>query len=170
MNSVVLMTTILLMGLLIGVAMNFLVENIIKQVDKIRVIFENNRLFKAKQAAVAKMKAAGDMHEWVNVPSTSGMILACKKTGYVPSLDGFIPLTFINNYLENLKAEEEYKVFRADRIYKIAQKYDLDVPKTEEIVEQIFSMKKDFALLRIEKLQKELQDRSATVKNEQGQV
>ena len=170
MDSAIILTTILLVGLLIGMFMNFLIQNIITQVQHLKAIFENNREFKAKEAAVAKMKAGGDMHEWISVPLNGAMTHVCKKTGYVPSINGFLPMQYINQYLENLKAEEEYKVFRADRIYKIAQKYDLDVPKTEEIVEKIFSMKKDFALMRIERLQKEMQDRSAAVKNEQGQV
>ncbi len=150
--------------------MNWLVGNIIAQVDNIRAIMKNNRLFKAKQAEVAKMKAAGDMHEWINVPSAGGTMLVCKKTGYAPSLDGFIPMQYINNYLENLKAEEEYKVFRAERIHKMALDNDSTVEKIEKIVEQVFSMKKDFALMRIEKLQKELQDRAAAVNDGQNQV
>ena len=170
MNDATILTTILLFGLVIGLAINWLVGNIITQVENIKAIMTNNKLFKSKQAAMEKMKAEGGMHEWVQVPTMQGMLLACKKTGWCPTLQGFLQLSHINSYLEAKKAEEEYKIFRDIRVGELADKHNMSFFDMEKLVEQIFSIKKDFHVERIAKLQREIEARAAAVKNGQNQV
>lgn len=173
MNSALLMTVILLLGLVIGLASEWLIHNIMIHVTDIKEQLANNRRFKEKQAEVEKMKANGDFHEWVSIPSfdpAGGTMLVCKRTGWCPTLKGFISTQHINRYLDNIQAEEEYKSFRAARIQLISAETNLSVSEVERIVESIFTMKKDFYVGRIAKLQKEIEAKAAAVKNEQPKV
>jgi hypothetical protein len=161
-----LLTTILLIGIGLGLAVKFLLNNIAYHWANIKAIWRNNAEFAKKQAEVEKMKANGDFHEWVSIPSVNGTMLVCKKTGYTPSLNGFVPVEMIASYLERVKREEEYKEFRNARVAALAQELNFDLPKMERIVEQIFSMKKDFTVLKLEQLSQDLSKRAQNVGNQ----
>ena len=170
MNDFTQLTTILVLGIFFGAVANFLIKNTPIQLDKIKTIIKNNANFAEKQAAVEKMKADGDFHQWETIPTLQGQAMVCIKTGWSPTLQGFIPMSFINNYLENRKAEAEYKEFRSARVQLLAHQLQLSIPAMEDVVEKVFSMKKDFLLLRVSKLQQELQDKAAAVDNEQNKI
>jgi len=170
MNDYVMLTTILLLGIFFGAVANYSIKTIVVHVEKIQKIIENNRLFKKKQEEVDKMKAEGGMHEWVSIKVNQGVeLMVCRKTGWCPTLNGFIPLKNIESALEMVKSEQEYKIFRDTRVLSIATKYNLSLETTEEIVEKIFSIKKDWTLLRLERFQKELEQRSGKNANTEAQ-
>ncbi len=163
MSNEQILTTILLMGVVFGLLGKFFFDRLVDSVNQVKEIMENNRKFKAKMAEMDRMKAAGEFHEWVDVPSSQGTMLVCKKTGWAPSLKGFVPLSAINAYLEQLQAEKDYKEYRAARVQLLAHELQLTVPMMETVVEKVFSMKKDFHVERIAKLQQELAAKAAVV-------
>ena len=169
-DEMMVLTLILLMGCGIGLAIQRILDNLILFYYKIKAIRQNNIEFKNKQAEVDKMKAAGDFHEWQEIPTMHGMLLVCKKTGWCPSLNGFIEQSRINSYLEAAKMDEEYKAFRKERINNLASKLVLTIADTEKIVEEIFSMKKDFHLMKTTLLQQELQAKAAHVESQGNKI
>jgi hypothetical protein len=162
------LATILLVGAILGFAIRYLVGNIIHFSKHIKDLMDNNKEFAKKQAMVAKMKADGDFHEWITIPTPGGSMLVCKKTGFCPELNGFVAIEMINSYLNRVKQEEEYKVFRDARVLVLAKELGLDVPRMEEIVEKVFSMKKDFTIHKLAQLQQDLTKRAEDVNNPQN--
>lgn len=168
MSEAGILTTILLFGLVVGLIIHFLLNNIATQWKKIKIILENNKAFAKKQAAVDAMRANGDFHEWITVTDVVGTFLVCKKTGWCPDKKGFIPIELINAYLEKIKMEEEYKEYRNQRVAKLAEELGFDLPKMESVVEKVFSMKKDFHVDRIAKLADDLSKRAENVRKQQN--
>ena len=72
--------------------------------------------------------------------------------------------------MEAFKMEEEYKVFRSERVKDLASELRLSIADTEKVVEQIFSMKKDFHLMKTTLLQQELQEKAAHVESQGNKV
>jgi phage FluMu protein gp41 len=167
MNEAGILTTILLIGIVLGLVIRFLLGNISYHWAQIKEIMKNNKEFAKKKAEVAKMKANGDFHEWVSIPSTGGTMLVCKKTGYVPSLNGFVPVEMVKSYLNKVKREEEYKAFRDSRVKALADQYRMSLETAEKIVEAIFSIKKDFSVLQLTKLSEDLTQRAQDVSKNQ---
>lgn len=168
MNNTGLFTVVLLIGLGLGMIIKYLLKNISIQWKKIQIILENNKDFAKKQAAVDEMKANGEFHEWITVPTLSGEMLVCKKTGWCPNVKGFVALELINSYLEKVKMEQEYKEYRNARVEKLAKELDFDMEKMETIVESIFSIKKDFHVDRIARLADEFTKRAEDVNKQQN--
>lgn len=164
------LTTILLLGIMFGLFGKIAYDNLLIQIARIKEIIANNKAFKAKEDEVANMRANGDFHEWVDVMTPQGKIMLCRKTGWAPSLKGFVPMTLVNAYFENLKAQEEYKEFRDARVQLLAHELKMTVPQMERVVENVFSIKKDFQLQRLDKLSKELKGKAANVKSEGNQI
>lgn len=162
------LTSILLFGLLVGIGATFLLNNLSKYYKIAKEVVDNNRQFARKQAAVDEMKSRGEMHEWATVATPNGDIMVCKKTGWSPDLKGFVPVEAVTSYLNKIKVEEEYKEYRNKRVEELAKEIGLSLDKTEEIVEKVFSIKKDFHVDRISKLSNELGKRAEDVRKEQN--
>jgi hypothetical protein len=159
---------ILVIGFAIGLAIMPIFMNIKFRWQRAREYVRYNIEFNKKLESVAKMKANGDFHEWVIISDISGPKTVCRKTGYCSELDAFVPMDLLKSYLEKIKIEEEYKVFRDEKVSELAKEIGLDIPKTEIIVEKIFSMKKDFSLLKLDQLQGELEKRAEDVGKQQN--
>lgn len=162
------MAILLLIGVGIGLFSSVLINNIRINWEKLKTIHQNNKKFAALQKNVDDMRAKGELHEWQEIMTMQGKMLVCAKTGWCPTLKGFLPLQVIQQQLEHAKAEEEYKEFRAARIQLIAHERNMTTAEVERLVEQIFTMKKDFYVQRVAKLQQEMEAKAAAVLNEQG--
>lgn len=167
MNNEQVMTILFVIGIGFGLFGRFLLDNIQTYWNKLVKIYKNNKDFKELQDSVDQMREKGEMHDWMEMNLGTTKALVCKKTGWCPSQGGFLPMSIINQYIENLKTEEEYQEFRNARVQLIAHENNLTVPATERVVEQVFAMKKDFFLQRISKLQQEMEQRAAEVLKEQ---
>jgi hypothetical protein len=168
MDDAQLMMIILFVGLLFGVMFRFLVGQLTTQVKITKKIIETNRKFKEKQAEVTNMKSNGDLHQWVTVPYKGEDVFVCKKTGWCPHLEGFLPVDKIASHLNDLKTEEDYQAYRRNRIDQLSEKMGMSYAGTEKLVEEIFSIKKDFYLGKLEALQKELEDGASRVKSKEN--
>ena len=160
------LTTILLLGLGFGFLATVCIKSATAHIKKIQAILKNDKLFKAKQAEVAQMKASGGYHEWVKIVDAEGELLVCKKTGWCPSLEGFVSVEKVKTYLDKVQAEIEHREYRDARVLALSVKMNLSLADTEKFVEEVFSIKKDFYVNRIEKLRKELLDKALAVEDE----
>lgn len=158
-----LFTTVLILGLLLGLFGLAVLKNLKKTWAEVQAIRENNKKFRAKQEEVKKMKEKGDLHEWITVPSINGEIMVCKKTGWSPTLNGFIPMDLLNDHLFKIQIEKEYKEYRNKRVSKLAAELGFTETKMEDVVEKIFSMKKDFHVERMARLAEEFAKRAENV-------
>ena len=112
------------------------------------------------------MKEDGEFHEWVTVQTPTGDMMVCKRTGWCPNFEGFVPTNMINAYLEKVKMEQEYKEFRDARVLELANQLKLSTMEMEEVVEKIFSMKKDFTVSKLIELSADLTERALDVKQD----
>lgn len=160
-------TIVLLLGLFFGFIANPLLKNAIKGWQNFKRILDDNKKFAEKKAEVEKMKTNGDFHEWITIPTLSGEMMVCKKTGWYPTAQGFVPMELINEYLRKVKLEEEYREYRNAKVAELAKELDFSLEKMETVVEKIFSMKKSFYLGRIEKLSEEFKQRADDVRTKQ---
>lgn len=164
MNELSMFTVILLLGLAIGMATTALIHGVRYNISKIKIILESNKLFAKKIAEMKEMKARGELHEWTEVQTQNGEMIVCKKTDWCPDVKGFVPLNLIHSYLERIQMEKEYKEYRNLRIAKLAKELDFDLKKMEDVVEKVFSIKKDFHVNKAAKLVDELKQRVEDVK------
>jgi hypothetical protein len=161
MDDYLALTTILMLGVAFGLFGRLALINLLEQIDKIKKMLDMKKKFKAKEAEVAAMKANGDFHEWKELPAGDGnTVTVCIKTGWAPSLKGFIPMENIKRALEEIKTAEEYKAFRDASITQLALDNNMSRDNMEKIVESVFNIKKQFHL-------KLLQDLSDSMKNRQ---
>ena len=141
-----------ILGLLI-VSLVFLSIRIFKNILKnYKIIKLKREIIENGKKKVAEMKAAGEYHEWIDVFLGDEERNVCKKTGYCPSLDGFIPMQYIEMHLQKLKLEEEYQEFRLGKINEIAEEMNLTNEEVEKFADRIYSIKKDFHILKLTKL------------------
>ena len=166
MSETTILTVILAIGLAIGVAVPILIRSIQHNLVKIKAILDNNKLFAKKTAEMEEMKVRGELHEWVKVQTAGGQMLVCKKTGWCPDLQGFVSLELVEEYFTKIKAQEEYKEYRDLRVAELAKELDFDIQKMEDVVERIFSIKKDFHLNKAIKLTNELTQRAEDVRKQ----
>lgn len=158
--------TALLFGLFVGLLSMSLIDNVIYYWTKAKKIMSDNKEFARRTKEIKKMKEDGDFHEWVEIPNSTGTTLVCKKTGWTPSLKGFLSVKEVERYLNKVKLEKEYKEYRDVRVSELAEELGFDLPKMESIVEKIFSIKKDFSVGKIKDLADEMMKRAEDAKKQ----
>lgn len=134
------------------------IRAIVKHMDKIQAIRKNNAEFKAKMKIKEDLKANGDHHEWVSIPYGQTEVLVCKKTGWCPTINGFIYMTYINEWLKRKKMDEEYQKFRKNRVELLAEDYEMPYEHMEQLIEKIFAIKQDFHVEKMKKSVEEMQN------------
>lgn len=116
---------------------------------------KNHNQLLAQKKMKEDMGKNGDMHEWINMTKYyKGEVhdlLVCKKTGWCPKLNGFISLEQVKKELDKIELEQQYQVFRNLNYKQLAEKYNLPIDKLEEISEDIYNVKKQFYLNKIDK-------------------
>jgi hypothetical protein len=164
MNEYVALTTILLLGVAFGLFGRLALINLVVQIAKIKKIIATNKAFKAKEMQVAMMKAKGEFHQWKELPDGNGNTLTvCIKTGWCPSLKGFIPMEAVNRTLEDIRTIEEYKTFRDARVIELALLNNMTNEEMEKIVESVFDIKKQFHLKRLQDLSDSMKNRKVNL-------
>lgn len=157
------MFTIFVVGIGLGMLAKFFLGGLEQAIGVLKFKLEQNKQFKKLEKARNEMIANGDRHQWMSIRIMGQSINVCEKTGWAPTLNGFVPLHIIESYKQEMASEKEYQDFRNARVQLIARENQMTIDQVERLVEQVFSMKKDFALIRIEKLQKEMAERAAVV-------
>jgi hypothetical protein len=147
-----------------------LVDSIIVRFYILKAQWRNNQELKVKKEELKKMRAMGEFHQWKEMYFTDGSHLVCLKTGWCPTLKGFVDMNRIERYIKAEIMQEEYKAFRAERVNNLASKLVLTIADTEKIVEEIFSMKKDFHLMKTTQLQQELKAKAAHVESQGNKI
>ena len=138
------------------IALNVFLFRMLRNVYRtVKFTINTDKQVKAKMKAKEDMLERGEKHDWIKIPLGTKEYLFCRKTGWSPDLNGFLDMNFIKKHDRKIKEEEGYQAFRNERVKRMAEERGVSLDDMEEIVEQVFSIKKDFAILRIEKKQKE---------------
>lgn len=127
-----------------------------KVIKQVKEIMKHKKLIKEKQASVEKMKADGEFHDWINIPTPAGEIHVCRKTGYCPKVNGFFPLEAIKQYEKQKQDEIDYKEYRDKKVEELAIEQGLTVEEMEVLVKSIFNMKKTYYIEKMEQSLKEM--------------
>ena len=105
-----------------------------------------SKKLREKKKEVEKMKEGGDHHEWIEMPVGYQNRHVCKKTGYCPDLDDFIPMSSVELHLSKLETEKKWKDYKEEKLSKMASEYKIDFCDMEEIAEEIYKMKQMFSV------------------------
>jgi hypothetical protein len=121
------------------------------------------KTLKEKQDKIDKMKKEGRFHKWTTLPVSipgegTQETQVCEETGYCPSFDGFVDTTQIKRMLSERKTKEEFEEFKRQKIKELSDKYNMTEKTFAEIVEDTFSIKKDFHVEKMEKSIKEMKE------------
>jgi len=124
---------------------------------------DHGKLLKEHQDKITKMKEEGRMHKWITLPVRipgQGMqeTQVCEETGYCPAVEGFVDTFQMKQMISQKKNEEEFKAFKELRIAELAEEYSMTEEAFGHIVEEIYSMKKDFHVKKMEESIKELKE------------
>ena len=114
----------------------------------------NAEIARRKQM-VADMKARGEFHEWVTIQQKDikGDIHdphVCKKTGWCPSLQSFFQMAYVKEAVLREEYKNKYETYRDEQVEMLSTKFKHSRAEMEEIVESVFDIKKQFALLWME--------------------
>lgn len=125
---------------------------------------EQSKLYKSMMKKVEEMKAKGDFHEWIPVPfSPTETVYACKSTGYVPSKEGFFPLSHIKDILRQKEEKEAYAAFKNEKLLEIAKSFGLKMDEMDSIVNEIIAIPQEYAVEKLQVLEDELKTKAAEI-------
>jgi len=114
------------------------------QVNYMIFVWKNNKQVKAEHKKREAMLASGEVHEWIKVVHGTREVLACRKTGWCPDLEVYFTLEYVKEWQDRLVTNEALARYRDRKIESLAEEYNMTVSKFEELMEKIFSIKKDF--------------------------
>jgi len=155
--------TFCIVSVLMGYFLFKVSSKIVDIILDIRKKQKNNEIYKEKMKEVDDMKARGDHHEWIEIPIDYKNTLVCKKTGYCPHNNGFLPKGYIDNHLEKLKLEKEFNVYKDVKLKELAKEYSLSIEDIEELSTKVYSIKKEFSLSKMNHLIDELRSKGVRV-------
>lgn len=125
--------------------------------------YDEEKLFHEKMKERALMSIRGEMHDWISMPINGRDLLVCKKTGWCPAINGFVYKEEIEKFLKRQKIEERYQKYRDAKVKELAEELKLSIEKTEEIVEKVFDIKKQFHLIlmdeSLEEMRQQIEER-----------
>jgi len=148
--------TILLI-IMASISVVLVIFSTIRTLMNILAIKKNNKMVNSKMKQVEEMKANGEFHEWINMTIGLKNVHVCKKTGFCPSMNGFVPMDQVKLHLMKLEEEKEYEVFKGEKLKIIANKYN--IKDIDNLYDEIFSIKKDFCISKMDKFIKEIKER-----------
>lgn len=107
-------------------------------------LFKMNKMFKQKQKEREAMLDKGEVHEWVNIPYGFKEVRVCKKTGWCPELNGYLPTNIVKSQLKLQDIKKGFDQHKKKQIQKWAKEFNVSVEKMEELVENVYGLKKTY--------------------------
>lgn len=118
------------------------------------------KVIKKETDRLAKFKKDGKIHKWVRLPVYSieakGAIntLVCEHTGYCPELDDIIPIENVKSVMIDIQVEKEFEEYKNKKVEDLRKIYGLSEQRMQELIYEIFSIKKNFHINKMEKSEK----------------
>ena len=119
-------------------------KNISYYIDQIKKERWNKKRFKELNDNMISMKESGEIHDWITIHSRIGDfedIMVCRKTGWSPTLNGFIPKTTIELYEKYIQKQEEleqkFKIFKQNQVSDLSNKYNVPPETIDNIIEDV---------------------------------
>ena len=171
MNQIINGTVLVLLLIVAWEFFKVFLKKLLVSISVYRLIRKNDQQFYNMQKEMEKMKENGEIHEWVSINTGMGDIIVCKKTGWCPSINGFIPKEHIESYQkeqENAKkVEEEYAVYEKNKLFDLNTKYGVNMVNKDmkSMAEDVYAIKRDFYIAKIEEAQKTLLENTNNEKN-----
>ncbi len=141
---------------------------IMKSLRNIKAINANNKEFRSKVKAKEEMQAKGEYHEWIRIPYGTEERLVCKKTGWCPTINGFLAMGYVNSWVERLGMEKEYNKYSDARVKLLAEDYEMPTQWMEDLIEKVFKIKKDFHVEKMKDSVAEMKDLFGEPEDEVG--
>jgi len=136
----------------------FFSKTLINNFKRLLEQLQNSKEYNKKMKEVDEMKANGDLHEWISLPvRLNGQeAYVCRKTGFCPTIEGFVPMSYIQLWESRQKQLEEWEIFRQRKMEDLVQKHNLPIQKLEELSDDIYAIKRDFKVSEMERGIKEI--------------
>lgn len=110
------------------------------------VLYRNNKSYNNKLRSKKAMLNRGEMHEWIKIYMGTKEIMVCKKTGWCPSLNGFLDINYVNSMGELQLVKAGFEKYKEQRIAEMARDLGISVEEAKNFSEEIFKMKKEYYL------------------------
>jgi hypothetical protein len=148
--------------LFIGATIPIIVLLALKALAFIKEVISSYREHKLMMDNLEDFRKKGGVHDWVEVSIGGKKQYACSKTGYCPLLNGFVSPAYVRNIKTNATLEKDMLAFVESKKAEIGMKYGISVENLTVLMDEVYSIKKDFALKRmntfLEDLKKERKD------------
>ena len=117
---------------------------------------------KKRKKMIADMKERGELHEWITIQQKDlkgevHNLNVCKKTGWCPQFQQFFQMPYVEAEMARQEYKKQYEEYRDAHVEILATKFRHSREEMEEIVESVFDIKKQFALLWIKERNAEVQ-------------
>lgn len=150
-------------GAILGIAGLFAFSIIKSLYKQFKFRSEMKKGFKAEKEKLAKFKADGGMHKWVNnvaVTMPNGKVEnthVCEHTGYCPAVEGFVSISKIKQLVTAREQEKEFEEYKKSEIERIRTFYSIEKCDIDGLVMDILSIKKNFHIDKMNKFKEEIQ-------------
>lgn len=118
------------------------IEKLVLGYRRYKYLKESKAKYDRLQKAKDDMIARGETHEWVEFTYMNGQrIMVCKKSGWSPTLNGFLDLKVVGQYLqaenEVKRITKEYEDFLSEKLVSLSKQYDIEVSVLRKILKDI---------------------------------
>lgn len=90
-----------------------------------------------KKEELRKKKENGFVHEWIRVPILNKEYHVCKKTGWCPSEELFVPMNYVDFVVKRQELVKNFQDYHDNEVKRIANYYNIDEGVFSKAVEEV---------------------------------
>lgn len=119
------------------------------------------RFKKKKDKIIKQIKELEDQkckgpHSWMDMEILGEVTHVCKDCCFIPKHDTFVKRHFVDAQIKQNEYLKEAEEYRKKRMGEICEKYDIQESLAQSISDEVVSIKKDFALMKLDEALAEL--------------
>lgn len=133
----------LILGLMIGLSL-FFASRVWFTLKACYYMYKIDKLYRKKKKEREAMLDKGEVHEWVTIPYGMQEVMVCKKTGWCPSLNGFIPMNLVGSQLKLQDIKKGFDEFKNQKLIEWAKEFNVTTERMQEFVESVYNLKKQY--------------------------
>lgn len=89
-------------------------------------------------------------HSWIDMEIMGEKTHVCKECCFTPKHDTFVKEHFVKAELEHIKYKKELEEYKSKRMAEICEKYNIEESRAQAISDEVVSIKKDFAIMKLD--------------------
>lgn len=119
------------------------------------------RFKKIKNKHIEQMKNLEEQkckgpHNWIDMTIDMEKTHVCQDCSFIPKHDTFVKRHFVDAQIKQNEYLKEAEEYRQKRMSEICEKYDIQESLAQSISDEVISIKKDFAIMKLDQALKEM--------------